>query len=301
LMAVVPDSINFGSELLGSHHDTTIVIHNEGTYSAHVTSVLTPAGYSTTFTGDVLLPPLGNTTTTIRFDPPTEGQYNDTVWVISTAPDSPTLVRVYGTCIAATQILVTTPDSINFGSLLVGAHRDSVLHIQNVGTAPTHLTSIEPPQGFSTTYIGDHLIQPGQEITAVIRFQPDSAQVYDDSLRLISTSPDSPTLVPVRGVGLASGTSSRSGVVVPHKFALSAFPNPFNPVTELRFDVPRAGHVTLAVYDVDGRLVETLAKDVFAAGEYAASFDGSRLASGTYFARMEAYGFDATAKLVLMK
>jgi hypothetical protein len=296
-----PDSVNFDTVLLGSFAETTLIIRNTGTYPANVTDVQMPEGYSTTFSGDAVVPPSGNLPVLIRLDPPTEGLYNDTVRVISSAPNSPFMVRVYGICLVPTQIIVTTPDSINFGSLLVGTQRDTLLHIRNIGTAVTHVISILPPHGFTTTYLGDHAIQSGAEITATIRFMPDSAGIFDDSLRIISTSPDSPTLVPVRGIGLSSAVPERTGTTLPRDFALTAFPNPFNPVTQLRFDVPKAGRVMLAVYDVNGRLAEMLADDVFAAGRYSMEFDGSRFSSGVYFARLQSRDHSVTQKLIVMK
>lgn len=89
---------------------------------------------------------------------------------------------------------------------------------------------------------------------------------------------------------------------VPDEFALaSAYPNPFNPTTTLRFDVPRAGHVSLIAYNVIGRQIARIADREFTAGSYTAVFDASALASGVYFIRMEAPGFSAVRKAMLMR
>ena len=83
-------------------------------------------------------------------------------------------------------------------------------------------------------------------------------------------------------------------------------PNPFNPTTTLRFAVPRAGSVTLAVYDVTGRRVATLADGPYGAGEYSFTWhgvddSGRSVGSGIYFARMSAGEFSAVRKMVLLK
>jgi hypothetical protein len=79
------------------------------------------------------------------------------------------------------------------------------------------------------------------------------------------------------------------------------YPNPFNPSTMISYAVKEAGNVTLKVYSVDGRLVSTLVNAKQEAGKYTISFDGSKLASGVYLYQLEANGFTATHKMVLMK
>jgi hypothetical protein len=85
-----------------------------------------------------------------------------------------------------------------------------------------------------------------------------------------------------------------------------AFPNPFNPATTLAFTSPRDGRVTVAVYDLQGRLVRTLVSGAFAAGEHQVRWDGltdggRRAGSGVYMARIDAAGDRAAAKLMLVK
>ncbi|MFZ1081368.1 MAG: PQQ-binding-like beta-propeller repeat protein [Candidatus Kryptoniota bacterium] len=87
---------------------------------------------------------------------------------------------------------------------------------------------------------------------------------------------------------------------------LNNYPNPFNPSTVIRYQVPAASHVTLTVYDILGREVKTLVNRNQSSGEYDVTFDGGRYASGMYFCRMNATGIDgqkfaSTEKLVLMK
>jgi hypothetical protein len=91
-------------------------------------------------------------------------------------------------------------------------------------------------------------------------------------------------------------------VVPPAEYALQpASPNPFNPTTTLSFKLPDAGFVTLAVYDVSGRMVAELIDGWRNAGAHEVAFDASNLASGIYLAKMDAGAFSATQKLVLLK
>jgi hypothetical protein len=92
--------------------------------------------------------------------------------------------------------------------------------------------------------------------------------------------------------------------VVPHEFSLSAFPNPFNPSTTISFSLPKAGRVSIDVFDVMGRKTDGLLSAptrIMEAGEHSVVFDGTRLASGIYFARIEAGGFTRTQKIMLLK
>jgi len=94
----------------------------------------------------------------------------------------------------------------------------------------------------------------------------------------------------------------------PERYALyQNAPNPFNPTTEIRYDVPSSGgHVRLRVYDVHGRLVRTLVDSEQAGGAKSLIWDarddsGSLVATGVYFYRLDAPGFSETRKTVVMK
>jgi hypothetical protein len=83
-------------------------------------------------------------------------------------------------------------------------------------------------------------------------------------------------------------------------------PNPFNPTTTIRFTVPEAGAVRLAVYDARGSLVKVLEDAPMAAGAYETLWDGRNqagesVASGVYFARIDQMGRYRTHKLLLLK
>ena len=91
-------------------------------------------------------------------------------------------------------------------------------------------------------------------------------------------------------------------VSLPKEFALHPnFPNPFNPVTVIRYDVKERGFVSVEVFDLLGRKVATLVHGAIPAGFHAVTWNASNLPSGLYFCRMETAGFAQTRKLVLVK
>lgn len=79
------------------------------------------------------------------------------------------------------------------------------------------------------------------------------------------------------------------------------YPNPFNPATRISYDLPIAGNVKLAVYDVLGIEVATLVKGFITAGYHSADFDASNLASGIYIYRITAGTFRDAKKMMLVK
>jgi CubicO group peptidase (beta-lactamase class C family) len=79
------------------------------------------------------------------------------------------------------------------------------------------------------------------------------------------------------------------------------FPNPFNPVTTIKYQIPELSFVTLKVYDVLGNEVGTLVNEEKPIGNYEVEFDGVDLPSGVYFYRLQAGDFVETKKMILLK
>ncbi|MCY7362260.1 MAG: DUF1501 domain-containing protein [Ignavibacteria bacterium] len=88
-------------------------------------------------------------------------------------------------------------------------------------------------------------------------------------------------------------------------FALSQnFPNPFNPVTRINYTLKKSSNVSLKVYDVSGKIVQTLTDSFKSAGEYSVTFDvsgRSQLSSGIYFYKLKTDGFEDTKRMTLIK
>jgi len=103
------------------------------------------------------------------------------------------------------------------------------------------------------------------------------------------------------------GTSKYSKVVevgelAPASFELSQnFPNPFNPVTNIKYSVASAQQVTLKVFNVLGKEVATLVNEKKEVGTYSIDFSALNLASGTYIYRLQAGAFVQTKKMVVLK
>jgi lysophospholipase L1-like esterase len=87
---------------------------------------------------------------------------------------------------------------------------------------------------------------------------------------------------------------------------VGAKPNPFNPTTSVFYDVHQPDHVTIRIFDVNGRLVRTLVDETKNAGSHTAMFDGRDnqnrdVGAGVYFIRMHTSSSESTMKVVLIK
>ncbi|APF17786.1 hypothetical protein Calab_2248 [Caldithrix abyssi DSM 13497] len=82
---------------------------------------------------------------------------------------------------------------------------------------------------------------------------------------------------------------------------LPSYPNPFNPFTTIRFELPNPALVEVKIYDVQGRLVERLLKQQLASGVHQLRWQAASLPSGVYFCRVKTEGQSLVQKLVLIK
>lgn len=98
------------------------------------------------------------------------------------------------------------------------------------------------------------------------------------------------------------GVPHRGGTTAPRTYTLKQnHPNPFNAETLIHYTIPEKGRVVLGVYNLMGQRVAVLADGFHNPGFYTVTFDGLNLASGLYFYRIEAEGFSAAKKMVLMR
>lgn len=101
---------------------------------------------------------------------------------------------------------------------------------------------------------------------------------------------------------LTGSSTPDAGHTTPDAFALTgAYPNPFNPTTQIRFTLDAGRPVRLSVSDLLGREVAVLVDGMMPAGAHRAVFDASGLASGVYVVRLEAGGEFRTSRITLLK
>jgi hypothetical protein len=79
------------------------------------------------------------------------------------------------------------------------------------------------------------------------------------------------------------------------------FPNPFNPTTKVRYEIPYDGLTLVKVYDILGNEIMTLVNEYKDAGIYEAELDGSKLSNGIYLIKLQVGNFTKVTKAILMK
>jgi subtilisin family serine protease len=163
--------------------------------------------------------------------------------------------------------------------------------------APTWLT-VAPDTG---------VVYPGSIKAVTVGFDAGraGAGVHTGRVLLATNDPDHPdtavtvtlTIAPVSGV---------AGDLPRQPDLQGAVPNPFNPATALRFSLPGESAVSLCIYDVSGRLVRTLVDRRLPAGTHSERWNGSddtgrAVASGIYFARLQADGTTSIKPMTLVR
>ena len=103
--------------------------------------------------------------------------------------------------------------------------------------------------------------------------------------------------------GVADNTSNG----LPRDFKLEQnYPNPFNPTTTIGFDVPKSSNISIKVYNIQGQEIRSLVNKNYSPGRYEISWNartnsGQLVPSGIYFYKIEADGFSAKQKMILLK
>jgi len=107
--------------------------------------------------------------------------------------------------------------------------------------------------------------------------------------------------------GVVYGDTTMVGIeqtstVIPKEFSLSQnYPNPFNPSTTIEFDIPNKSFVTLSLYDITGREVESLVNELVSPGRYRVLWNAENYSSGVYFYTIKTESFQQTKRMVLVK
>ena len=184
------------------------------------------------------------------------------------------------------------PDTIHFET--PGTIDSAAVIIRNVGltTLTISAQSINPDDSpFHIDDGGEVEIEPESEDTTWVRFEPGRAGEYEAVLIIESDDPDEETLeIPIFGVSLGTADDRTA---LPAEFAIvGVHPNPFNSQTIISYSLPQSGHVSVKVYDVQGRQVCELVSGQQNAGWHKITWNGSEakglaVSSGVYFYKIE--------------
>lgn len=140
----------------------------------------------------------------------------------------------------------------------------------------------------------------GNHFNDSINKQPNTAAPVDVVNGIYYASDHCPVIA--KYVLTGSSAVTEIGTEIPSSYSLKQnFPNPFNPVTTVSFDIPVSSFVKLSVYDINGKEVLSPVNENTPAGRFSVSIDASALPSGTYFYRLNARNYSAVRKMILLK
>jgi hypothetical protein len=101
---------------------------------------------------------------------------------------------------------------------------------------------------------------------------------------------------------IESGSNIVNILPPPTEYQLSsAFPNPFNPVTAFKYQVPRLSKVDISIFDIRGRKIDHLVSSLHEPGHYEEKWDAEKYSSGIYFINMKSNNFNKVVKCILVK
>jgi len=206
LLSPSPNSLSFGSLLLGASASLPLSVTNSGTGSVTISQVATSntAFAVSGFSGSVALAPGQSLAFSVSFAPSVTGSASGNVSVMSTATNSPATIALSGTGIQP-QISVV-PSSVSFGSVTTGVTNTQTLKITNPGTANLTVTQASMTSS-AFTYSGLTLpltIAPGGSSSFTASFAPASAGTFAGNLTLVNNSPTPALAVVLSGTGLAA-------------------------------------------------------------------------------------------------
>ena len=195
-------------------------------------------------------------------------------------------------------------DTLDFGHLLLNESATRSVFVRNTSTSDVTITSLvtSDPDFWSSTAV-PFTIVPGDSAEVSIHFDP--AWITEAVAHLYVRAETATELV-AQTVVLTGAAGAITAVPelseIPSQYRLhTSSPNPFNPTTSIRYDVPRRAHVRLAIFDARGRQVATLVDGMQQPGEHEVRWHAPDIASGIYICRMTAGQFVATRKLTVLR
>ena len=207
---------------------------------------------------------------------------------------------------------LTVYKKVYTGTALISANANSFIYYGINNGSATDSVILSDADGFSdkekwfTLSKGDKTKTAGGDISLVVSGGPFNI-LANDSVNVAYVLAAANTLDSLREAIQQSRDKYKTVGIkenqnkLPDSFALfQNYPNPFNPSTVISYQIPKAGHVKLKVYDVLGREVATLIDKEQIAGSYKVEFSW-QLSSGVYFYRLTAGEFSQTKKMLLLK
>ena len=268
--------------------------------------------------GEITSPEYGTQITTYDLEDTIDARFN--FWGANIDPDDTTqiygklfiepLVKNFAETDSSDLIIAPSPVVIDT-NLMSGIYKQKIgfYNVSKSLTDSIEIFSITSKNGLVDISKINFFIDAISEDSVSLTFNVNEILLNKDTINVLSSEGD--YLITFYVLGEDSTTSINQNCInTPTQFELyQNFPNPFNPVTTIKYSVATTSKINLVVYDILGREIETLINDEKLPGNYRIQFDGSNLSSGVYFCMMKVdnpstnsgQSFIEIKKLVLLK
>ena len=307
-ITVEPESLIFDTTAVGSSSVDMLSITNTGSDTLLIYNLFSPDSIFSANLSSFDLLPSESQDIQVTFTPLQQNAYDGDLFIISNDPETDTLVVLLTGVgfILAPEIFVD-PMSLTFDTTAAGSSNLKLLTIYNTGNATLTISNISSTESVFSTNLTSYDIQSGYSQMVQVAFTPTEPIIYSSNFFVISNDSEMDTLiVPVSGVGIMLARIELDAQL-PHILVLYPnYPNPFNPVTTLRYDLPEQTHVNITVYDMLGRQVKTLINHTQDAGYRSVIWNaindyGKPVSAGIYLYQIQAGEYISTKKMVLLK
>ena len=202
--------------------------------------------------------------------------------------------------VIAKPVIVISPRTVSFGTVLVGTSKALPATIGNQGTAPLSVSDILSSSSVFTSDLKTFVVDPSASTVDSLRFTP-MVEGPVSGIFTVSNNSDIPVdTIFVSGTG--QSPSGVDGMTAPDAFALSGnYPNPAGTSTAFTFSLPRASHATLDVFNAVGVKVRTLMDADAQQGVQTVRWNPVDVPSGMYLVRLRWEGRIATRTMVVFR
>jgi P pilus assembly chaperone PapD len=191
-LSATPLTASFPGVTTGSSASQTITLQNAGTATVTISSAsVAGAGFGTSgLTVPMSIAPGQNSTFNVVFAPTSAGNVTGSVSLASDAPSSPLVISASGSATTATALLTASPNSLDFGSVLVRSSSSQSVTLTNAGSANVTISNVVVTgAGFNDSGAGANtILAPGQTAALNVTFSPSATGSVAGSIAIASTA-----------------------------------------------------------------------------------------------------------------